>query len=191
MFSWNPGGKRLATISQVLRNGFTTFFTPTYGNIMSDNPYSAPAMPAPIQAEPARAIASQGKRFLNTIIDNIILQFSGGAAGFVLGFTYVAMKGGVITKDDEFVLQIMGYLLGLTIAMSYYILMEALFQRTIAKFITNTKVVRDDGAPPNFGQIVGRSFARLIPFEAFSFLGGQNPVGWHDSLSGTRVVQAS
>ncbi len=158
---------------------------------MSDNPYSPPSMLAPFTSEPAAEIASQGKRFLNTIIDNIILQFVGAAAGFVLGFSYVAIKGGVITPNDQLMLQIIGWILGVTVAMSYYISMECLFQRTIAKFITNTKVVRDDGTPPNVSQIVGRSFARLIPFEAFSFLGGQNPVGWHDSFSGTRVVRAS
>jgi hypothetical protein len=35
---------------------------------------------------------------------------------------------------------------------------------------------------------LGRSAARSIPFEPFSFLGGQ-PTGWHDRLSETRVVR--
>lgn len=78
---------------------------------------------------------------------------------------------------------------GLFVFLGYAIVSEALFQRTLGKMITGTCVVRADGTKPTFGQIVGRSFARFIPFEAFSFLGGKGfPVGWHDSLSGTRVI---
>jgi uncharacterized RDD family membrane protein YckC len=54
--------------------------------------------------------------------------------------------------------------------------------------ITKTKVVsRKTGKKPPFWTIVGRTFARLIPFDGFSFL-TENPIGWHDSLSGTMVV---
>ena len=77
---------------------------------------------------------------------------------------------------------------GLVVALGYFAFTEALFQRTLAKFLTGTRVVRADGTRPSFAQILGRSFARFIPFEAFSFLFGSHPVGWHDSLSGTRVV---
>jgi uncharacterized RDD family membrane protein YckC len=84
---------------------------------------------------------------------------------------------------------VVGFFLGILVAVGYFVLTEALFQRTLAKFITGTRVVTADGTQPSFGQIVGRSFARMIPFEAFSFLGSPNPVGWHDSLSGTRVVE--
>lgn len=158
---------------------------------MSSNPYSAPPLQSTIQAAPSTEIASQGKRFLNTIIDNLLIQVFGAVGGFALGFAYVVAKGGVVTPADDLTLRVLGYMIGIAIAMSYYILMEGLFQRTPAKFLTNTKVVREDGSPPGFAQIVGRSFARLIPFEAFSFFGGPNPVGWHDSLSKTRVVRAS
>jgi uncharacterized RDD family membrane protein YckC len=94
-------------------------------------------------------------------------------------------------SDDEAFLNTTGYLLGITMLLGYYIVMEGMFQRTIGKMITGTRVVRIDGGRPSLGQVVGRTFARLIPFEAFSFLGGNGyPVGWHDSLSGTRVVRS-
>ena len=162
---------------------------------MSDNPYSAPSLQSTIQTASATEIASQGKRFLNTIIDNLLIQVIAIVAGFALGIVYAlanadVASSGTITQNDESFLRIVGYVIGIGIAMSYYIMMEWVFQRTPAKFLTNTKVVKEDGFPPSFGQIVGRSFARLIPFEAFSFLGGPNPVGWHDSLSKTRVVRA-
>ena len=161
---------------------------------MSDNPYSAPSVQSSLLAESSTALASQGKRFLNSILDNIFIQILAGMAGFVFGLTYAAMKvasNSPMTQSDESMLRILGYLIGLFVAISYYVVTEALFQRTIAKFITNTKVVKEDGSCPSFGQILGRSFARLIPFEALSFFNGKNPVGWHDSLSGTRVVRAS
>ena len=70
----------------------------------------------------------------------------------------------------------------------YYVLFEALTGRTPAKYITGTRVVNMMGGKPSFGQILGRSAARFIPLEPFSFFGSSRR-GWHDSLSHTRVVR--
>ena len=59
--------------------------------------------------------------------------------------------------------------------------------RTIAKYITQTKVVMEDGTTPKASDIVLRSLCRLIPFNVFSFLGAEGR-GWHDSISNTYVV---
>jgi uncharacterized RDD family membrane protein YckC len=81
------------------------------------------------------------------------------------------------------------YLISFAVFLLYYISQELLFGQTLAKRITNTKVVRTDAAPLTAGQVIGRTFARAIPFEPFSFFGSNGfPIGWHDSLSGTRVV---
>jgi len=85
-------------------------------------------------------------------------------------------------------LQLAGFVIRLMVWLGYFVFMESLFQRTLAKLLTGTIVVTENGARPSFAQILGRSFSRLIPFEAFSFLGGNHPVGWHNSLSRTRVV---
>jgi uncharacterized RDD family membrane protein YckC len=163
--------------------------------VQSDNPYASPATASEFAGTPVAPVdvspASRGKRFLNFILDNIVIQVLSSVAGFVVGFAYAASRvasGGTITPDDEAKLQIIGMLVGLAVALFYFIVTEALFQRSLAKFLTGTRVVAADGGRPTFGQIVGRSFARFIPFEAFSYLGGPNPVGWHDSLSKTRVV---
>ncbi|CAN0592803.1 unnamed protein product, partial [Laminaria digitata] len=37
-------------------------------------------------------------------------------------------------------------------------------------------------------RLLGRTAARFVPFEAFSFLGG-DATGWHDRWSNTRVVR--
>lgn len=58
--------------------------------------------------------------------------------------------------------------------------------RTIGKYITGTRVIRTDGQNPTFEEYLIRNISRLVPFDAFSFLGGGN--GWHDSWSDTRVI---
>ena len=52
-------------------------------------------------------------------------------------------------------------------------------------------VVNEDGGRPRWGQVVGRTFARLIPLEPFSVLFSNHKKrrGWHDSLSKTYVVR--
>jgi uncharacterized RDD family membrane protein YckC/type II secretory pathway pseudopilin PulG len=82
-------------------------------------------------------------------------------------------------------------LTSLVIYIAYYAICEALWQKTPAKFITQTKVVMRDGSKPPFLNILGRSFSRIIPFEAFSFLFGAYPIGWHDRFSGTIVVPSN
>ncbi len=82
-------------------------------------------------------------------------------------------------------------LLAMILVFGYELIMESIWQRTVAKFITNTKVVDNFGNKPSFLRTLGRSAARLIPFEPFSLLVSKYPRGWHDSLSGTLVVRAS
>jgi uncharacterized RDD family membrane protein YckC len=161
------------------------------------NPYAPPTAEAaiPVAVEVAAEVrpATQGKRLANLVIDGIITNVLSTAAGFVLGLVYgvsKAAQGVEFTQADEDFLNLLGMLLGFLVFFIYYIGMEALFHKTIGKLITGTRVVNADGRPPSFGQVVGRSFARMIPFEAFSFLGGNGrPVGWHDSLAKTRVVE--
>ena len=102
----------------------------------------------------------------------------------------VAQNGGAMTPEQEAMLNLVGFLLGLIVVLGYYVIMEAAFQKTIGKMLTGTHVVTADGNVPSFGQIVGRSFARMIPFEPLSFF-GKTPTGWHDRLSGTRVIRNS
>lgn len=70
----------------------------------------------------------------------------------------------------------------------YYVGFEAAFGRTPGKLLTGTRVVTLTGEPPSFGQCLGRAFARCVPFEPLSFLGGDG-VGWHDKWTDTRVIR--
>ncbi|MBL3658326.1 RDD family protein [Fulvivirga sediminis] len=70
----------------------------------------------------------------------------------------------------------------------YHVIMEASFGKTVGKFVTKTKVVTLERGRPSLLQVIGRSFARCIPFDSFSFFGGNGAIGWHDSLPKTRVI---
>ena len=70
----------------------------------------------------------------------------------------------------------------------FYMISEILLKaKTIGKYITKTVVAIEDGSKPKSSDILLRSLCRLIPFEAFSFLGAKGK-GWHDTISKTYVV---
>jgi uncharacterized RDD family membrane protein YckC len=145
-----------------------------------ENPYQSPA--EVITVEPAAmplplSPASEGARFVNLILDGLAFRLLQFGLAWTLVHNHL-WRGGTG----------LGILLDLLVMMTYYVLLEALCGKTLAKFVTGTKVVSADGTRPTFLQIVGRTLSRLIPFEAFSFL-ESCPVGWHDRFSRTRVVK--
>jgi uncharacterized RDD family membrane protein YckC len=149
--------------------------------MQDENPYQAPletSVVEPILDSAALPIASSNRRFLNLILDTIAFRGLAFAFGVVCGMVNVAPWP---TKP------IPDMLLGVVLFLLYYALQEAIWGRTLAKFITGTKVVTVAGTSPTVKQAIGRTLCRYIPFEAFSFL-GESPVGWHDKFSGTRVV---
>ena len=131
-----------------------------------------------IQVEKER-IATTSQRFLTLIIDTL-LYF---AFAFVLGIVLalLGLSDSIKNMND--------YLLGLVILLMYYVPQESIYGRTLGKTITGTKVVNERGVKPSIIQVFVRTLFRFIPFEAFSFFGGKGqPIGWHDRLSGTKVV---
>ncbi len=156
----------------------------------TDNPFASPATEAGVPPEPVARfqVASQGQRFVNLFIDGILFRVLAFGAGMAIGIAYVVF-GGDIDGDSETPFNLIGTITGLCVFFCYYVGAEYAFGRTPAKFLTGTRVIREDGLPPNLGQLAGRTLARLIPFEPFSFLTRSEPVGWHDALSGTRVIR--
>lgn len=71
------------------------------------------------------------------------------------------------------------------IIVGYYFLCELTMQRTIGKFATNSVVINEFAEAPESSSLIGRSFSRLVPFEAFSCFADR---GWHDKWSNTYVV---
>ena len=156
------------------------------------NPYAPPGaevMPAPSAANPQNYyLAGQGKRFLNYLIDH--LRFYGAMAllGAMLGLLSEWAPANtlldLLSSEDWFT----SYSTSLFLLIFYYTVQEALFGRTLGKLITGTKVLTIQGLKPSLLQLVGRSAARMVPFEVFSVLMDSRSIGWHDSWSGTRVV---
>lgn len=87
--------------------------------------------------------------------------------------------------DDPAILPFLEFFL-LTV---YYIVSEYFFRTTFGKIVTSTTVVRTQGGYPELGTIVIRTLARVIPFDALSFLFTDRHRGWHDRLSNTGVVE--
>ncbi|MGB3607857.1 MAG: RDD family protein [Psychroserpens sp.] len=134
-------------------------------------------------------LASKGLRLLNFVIDYITVYLLSMAIGVVIGV--VSELTGSYALYEFMVLEehfFATYLIGICIWLLYYTPIETLTKgRTLGKYITKTKVVLYDGSQPTFHEVLVRSLCRLIPFEAFSFL-GETGKGWHDSLSKTYVV---
>jgi uncharacterized RDD family membrane protein YckC len=130
-------------------------------------------------------LAKQGVRAINMIVDMIsffILWFLLSLGLMLLGFNqiYVDETGEQIPLIPMIVI--------VPTFWGYYILTEFLFQRTLGKLLTKTMVVTKTGGKPTFGQVLGRTLSRSIPFEYLSYLVSVN--GIHDRLSGTRVIKA-
>lgn len=121
--------------------------------------------------------ASTGKRFANFIIDRIIL---------IILITISFIIYAIIFPSEEEIGTLTSYAIAYSVLILYYTIMESTTGKTVGKMITGTRVLNDDNTQPTTGTILKRSFCRIIPFEAFSFLGGNN--GWHDTLTYTQVV---
>jgi uncharacterized RDD family membrane protein YckC len=132
-------------------------------------------------------IASQGKRFTNFILDTIFYLIFCAIIGFVLGIVFAIFSPSLLSIFNE-ENKIISYLIGFIALFIYYSILEALTGRTIAKFITKTKVINENGLKPDYREILLRTICRFIPFDAFSYLSDDN-LGWHDKLSKTKVVE--
>lgn len=128
------------------------------------------------------APASVGQRFLNYIIDNIVLR-----AFLYFGALFIGNSDFILGMSDSMIVFL--FFLILMLLIGYYWVSEfALGGRTIGKMITGTRVVYDDGTRPSAASILGRTLARAVPFEAFSIFFNEDRVMWHDQWSHTMVV---
>lgn len=130
--------------------------------------------------------ASHGKRLANYLLDVVFYWFFAAIFLFFLGIMVAIIapsKVQILAEENELV----SYSVAIVAFLLYYTFFEFLTGRTIAKYITGTMVIDVNGNKPSFGTALLRSICRLIPFEAFSFL-GEDAIGWHDTLSKTRVI---
>ena len=121
--------------------------------------------------------ATAGRRFLTALLDGIISTIIVSILSIGIRMFSANPRAHLLTL----------FLINIILTLLYYIVFEAAWQRTPGKFITGTKVVNYTGGAPSLGQIVGRTFSRIIPFEVYSFL-SKYPMGWHDRFPKTLVV---
>ena len=147
-----------------------------------DDPYRAPTAEMRDELVPAhlRMPAGPWRRLANFVVDFTCIYALGIGVGVVLALTLDA-------QQIEWLLSMPNIILDVILYFAYYLAFESLFARTPGKWITGTEVIDETGRRPSFGQMLGRTAARLIPFEFFSFIG--DGVGIHDTVARTRVVR--
>lgn len=145
------------------------------------NPYSAPATPVadPVDAGAQRP-ASKLQRLFTFVVDYAGVMLVSMVAGFV-----IALVGGGEALEATTPVQEM--LFGVALYFGYYAVFEGLWSRTPGKWICGTVVLAQGGGRPSFGQVLGRTAARFIPFEFLSLLGSSGKA-WHDTLAKTMVA---
>jgi len=156
---------------------------------MSDNPYSTPSaqLAADLHGEatePAELrLATTRQRALTFVLDLIfgylLLMFSKSLM--------ILLVDSLSLLDTFFIAYyFVAYFL-------YYLIFELVWGYTPAKLVMATRVVSKTGTNASLSQLLIRSLCRYIPFEFLSFLfvkpaQAGKPVGWHDQLSATRVI---
>ena len=121
------------------------------------------------------------KRLLNTVLDGIPI------AGLVYLLLTIVREESVLQNGLSF--SVKGFLYTTGITFLYYFITEWILGKSLAKYVTGTKVFHlDTGSKPTWKEILLRTTSRFIPFDFASFF-TKNPVGWHDWISGTIVSE--
>ena len=131
--------------------------------------------------------SSKNKRFINSLIDFIVyfLLFLALSAMFGAGLGF---SGNLEVLEDENTVTIFSYLLSYFTIFLYYSVFEYYSKgKTLGKYITKSRALREDGSVMKFSDCALRSVCRFIPFDRLSFLGSNR--GWHDRFSKTMVVE--
>lgn len=137
--------------------------------------------------------ATTGQRFLNFLIDNLLLRFglsmlTGMAVGMILALSFPDYMREITQGENRFGLYALSYLIVIVNYLIYYTICEKAFKGyTLGKLITGTRAVREDGNELTLRNALLRSLSRLVPFEALSAFGGYP---WHDSWTKTRVIKS-
>jgi uncharacterized RDD family membrane protein YckC len=139
--------------------------------------------------------ADAGKRFVNYLVDNVVLYLIVNKLTAIWALTVLdkifpsllewAYEGGPGTNIRVY---IVSYMIVIPHYLIYYTLSEKAFKgRTLGKFLTGTRAIRDDGQEITWKDAILRSLCRMIPFETLS---GFAYRPWHDSLTKTTVISA-
>ena len=139
--------------------------------------------------------ATQGQRFLNWLIDNLLMRYglsylTGMAIGTLLALTAPDFLNELAYSESRLSggILLVTFLVGYLNYVIYYTICEKLFRGyTLGKLITGTRAIRQDGNELTFKDALLRSLSRCVPFEVFS---GFNTLTWHDSWTDTMVIKS-
>ncbi|MEI2457192.1 RDD family protein [Lysobacter firmicutimachus] len=148
------------------------------------NPYHAPQAAVAVSERIGTLVdAGRGRRLANHLIDTVAML----AMMFVgaMGYGLVAGEAAIAALEQPNLARDIGF--NIVLMLVYYVPLEGMFGATLGKLVTGTRVVDEQGRPPTWGQVLGRTLCRLIPFEPLSVLFAG--LGWHDRLPRTRVVR--
>src|SRR4030095_6660686 len=142
---------------------------------MEETTYTEPtsSLSDELNAEITYTYATTGQRFLNFLIDNVLMNYglsylTGTAAGFLIAalFPDYALK---ISSNSDSIDLLLGYVIAIINYLVYYTICEKAFKGyTLGKLITGTRAIRDDGGELTLKNALLRSLSRLVPFEVFS-----------------------
>lgn len=140
--------------------------------------------------------ATQGQRFLNWLIDNLLIRYglayaTGTGIGYLLALIAPDFISGIVNDysgNINWSLWTLGFVIAYINYIIYYTVCEKLFRGyTLGKLITGTRAIRQDGNELTFRNALMRSLSRCVPFEVFS---GFSTLAWHDQWTDTMVIKA-
>jgi len=138
--------------------------------------------------------ASAGQRFLNYLVDALIMQYGlSFLTGIIVAKIVMAISPETafdlfVTRSNSMDVLIGFYLVGILNYLLYYTICEKAFKgKTLGKLITGTKALRENGEELRFKDAFLRSLSRLVPFEPLSIWFGNGL--WHDGWTKTAVIK--
>ena len=158
---------------------------------MTETEVTQPSIFEELEQERVYNYASTGQRFVNFLIDTVILcNVYAAVAGALIAMVMVLMEIDAMSTamfDDSATSTVLSYLVGaLCIVLTYTLIEGATKGRTLGKLITKTEALREDGTAITFKDAWMRAWCRVVPFETFSGLSGYP---WHDKWTKTIVVK--
>ena len=132
---------------------------------------------------------SKGKRLLTVLIDLVFFYILSFIIGIVFAVISSVFAPGIFeefVRKNTILINVISY----SIYVLYYIFSEYLTGKTMGKLIVGSKVVDVNGNKPSFKMALVRTLCRFIPFDAFSYLFGDDDRGWHDKIAKSYVIDS-
>lgn len=135
--------------------------------------------------------ASQRQRFLNYLIDNLLMQYglsfvTGTVVGYLLGIVAPEFIQEVALDPEGPKIVLLGVIIAYFNYIVYYTFCEKVFRgHTLGKLVTGSSAIRNDGQELTFKDAAMRSLIRIVPFEPFSAFS----YAWHDKWTKTMVIK--